>query len=404
MRIVFITSKLNFKKSGGSIEEIDFIIRTLQKLGNQVTVVTAYSQHNDLPANLPYPVIEERLPGSGLFSIGWGGRALLKKYSPQADFFHVDHLFLYAAGAYKVLGGEVPVAVFFNMFLTCWPQYESSLFPRMRRDWRRRIKEKIRWHVEHTLGMWLANHAEVFSVVSPTLRAMYREFGLKTNDERTVVVGDPINFNKIMSDNGITYDSYSRRRRSAGAVILFFSSRMSPGKGFDLLLKGFSLVKNKDAFRVILGGTGPEEKYVRQMIRDLALEKYVTLTGWVTKERLMELHKDADIFIQADWWPAGTSISLLYALAFGLPSILPGGGGLEWLAGDSALYFKYRDPADLAKKIEQLGFDSVLREKLSRNCYRRLASGDFNYEERVEELNRRMNKIYQSKLFGQQVR
>lgn len=394
MKIVFITSKLNFKKSGGSIEEMDFIIRTLQKLGNEVTVVTAFSENNDLPPNLPYPVIQEKIKGGGLLTIQKGGLYLLRKYSGQADFFHIDaHLFMYAGGLYRLLGGKTPIVAFFNMFLTCWPQYISSLFPQIKKGFFLRVKEKIRWYIERYVGMALASRIDLFSFVSPTLRGMYEDFGLKITPQNNIVVGDPIDFRKIMADNNITTESYARRNKKEGPYTIFFSSRMSPGKGFDMLLKGFSLVKNKDNFRVILGGTGPEAQYVRQMVEDLGLQKYVTLTGWVTKEKLMELHAEADMFIQADWWPAGTSISLLYALAFGLPSILPGGGGLEWNAGKSALCFKYRDPVELAQKIEQLGSDYKLREELSHNCYKRIADDEMNYEKNIQKLDLRMKEI-----------
>ncbi|MBI5728783.1 MAG: glycosyltransferase [Candidatus Magasanikbacteria bacterium] len=395
MRIVFITSKLNFTKSGGSIEEIDFIIRTLQKQGNEVTVVTAYSSANHIPDSLPYPVIPEQIKSTGYLGVQREVFALLKKYSGQADWFHIDaHLFMYGAGLWRLLGGKVPIVAFFNQFLTCWPQYISSLFPQPRQNLGCRVKEKLRWCVERVFGMFLANRIDLFSFVSPTLRGMYEDFGLQTNEKNTIVIGDPINFKKIATDNGITPDSYAFRNKHSGPITIFYSSRMSPGKGFDILLKGFSLVKNKENFKVILGGTGPEEQYVRQMAKDLGLEKYVEIPGWVTKEQLYTYYKTADIFIQADWWPAGTSISLLYALAFGLPSILPGGGGLQWNAQSGALYFTYRDCADLAEKIEELGSNHALREELSRNCFRRLAADDMRYEDLIGALGEKMKVLF----------
>ncbi|MBI5412984.1 glycosyltransferase [Candidatus Peregrinibacteria bacterium] len=394
MKIFFITSKLNFTKSGGSIEEIDFIIRNLQKQGNEVVVVTAYSSANHIPDSLPYRVVPEQIKSSGYFGIQREVIALLNKYSNQADIFHIDaHLFMYGAGFWRWRGGKVPVVAFFNQFLTCWPQYISSLFPQSKKSLRKHLKEKIRWYIERYFGIFLSNRIDLFSFVSPTLRGMYKDFGLRMNENNSLVIGDPIDFKKIMEENGITIDSYARRNKQNGPITLFYSSRMSPGKGFDIFLKGFSLVKNKDNFKVILGGTGPEEKYVRQMAKDLRLEKYVEIPGWVTKEKLYNYYKTADVFIQADWWPAGTSISLLYALAFGLPSILPGGGGLQWNAGSSALYFNYRDCNDLAKKIEELGRNYELREELSHNCFLRLATEDFNYEKQINHLYQEMQQL-----------
>ncbi len=396
MKIYFITSKLNFRTSGGSIEEIDYIIRTLIKLGNEVTVITAFSSSNDISLPLPYKVIEENVRSHGLLGMQKEVYFLLKKYSLEADIFHVDaHLFMYGAGIYKLLGGKVPIVAFFNQFLTCWPQYSSSFFPQTKVGILPRAKKKIRWLIERYVGMFLLKYLDILSYVSPNLRSMYENFGARK--EKSIVIGDPIDFKSIMEANGITPDFYRQRLKRIGPITILYSSRMSPGKGFDVLLLAFSKLKDKDHFRLILGGTGPEAQFVRDMVLRLNLTKYVTLPGWVSKEQLYEYYRTADIFIQADWWPAGTSISLLYALAFGLPSILPAGGGLQWNAGKSALYFKYRDVDELARQIERLEKDHELRVELSGNCFRRLAEDDMNMEKRIfglfKEMEDKVNSI-----------
>lgn len=393
MKIFFVTSKLNFVSSGGSIEEMDLIIRTLQGFGNEVTVVTAFSAFNDIPEPLPYKVIEENLKPSGLLGLQRGVYKLLKKYSGHADIFHIDaHLFVYGAGLYRFCGGKIPIVAFFNQYLTCWPQYQSSLFPQPTVPFLKRIKNKMRWYVEKYAGAFLADHVDIFTFVSPTLRAMYEDFGFRKS-ESDLVIGDPIDTKKIMNEGGVSEHSYIDRAGQNERVILFYSSRMSAGKGFDMLLKAFSCLENKEKYQLILGGTGPEEKYVHNMVCDLCLQNYVELPGWVTKERLYEYYKKADIFIQADWWPAGTSISLIYAMAFGVPSILPGGGGLQWNAKESALYFKYRDHNELADKIEELANDLELRKKLSHNCYKRLAEEEMNHIFQIRKLNEALRRL-----------
>ncbi|MDO8592389.1 MAG: glycosyltransferase family 4 protein [bacterium] len=393
MKIVFVTSKLNFLTAGGSVEEIDLIIRTLANLGNEVTAVTAFSLNNKITGPLPYRVCEEMIKSYRLLSIQAGVLKILRKYSSWADIFIVDaHLFMYGAGFYRKMGGKVPVVGFFNQFLTCWPQCVSSLFKQPKQNFFHKIKGKIRWWIEKYVGMSLVGNLDLFAFVSPALMAMYKEFGIRDNN-KCLVVGDPVDIKKIMAKNNITPDSYRLRNKRNGPINLFFSSRMSPGKGFDILIAGFSKIKNKKNFRLILGGSGHEEKQVKRMVQDLGLQKHVILPGWVTKEQLYRYYSEADIFIQADWWPAGTSISLYYAMAFGVPSILPGGGGLEWQAKNSALYFKYRQLDDLARKIEQLGADYKLREEISQQCYVRLSEDEMNYENNIKKLYEKMKLI-----------
>lgn len=242
------------------------------------------------------------------------------------------------------------------------------------------MKASLRWFLERTVGTFIVRHIDLLAYVSPHLRTVYEDFGFHRRNT-DLVIGDPVDFDRLAKTASIT--DYTERTSTKPPCTLFYSSRMSPGKGFDILLQGFSLVNNKDDFRLIIGGTGPEEHHVKQMIKELELDKWVTLTGWVSKDELFSLYNRADVFIQADWWKAGTSISLIYALAFGVPSILPGGGGLQWLAGNSALYFPYRHPASLAECIEAMASTS-LRKRLSRMARNRTKAPDMDYQSLIE--------------------
>jgi glycosyltransferase involved in cell wall biosynthesis len=393
MKIYFITSKLNFVHAGGSVEEFDLMIRTLRELVNDVTAVTVFSHANDIPAELPYRVIKEQITSRGLIGIQKQAYRILKKYERDADVFHIDgHLLLYAAGCYRRLGGRVPVHAFFNRELMCWPDDESTLFRQYKKHVPLfvRMKKKIRWCVERYAGMPIANGIDAASFISPQYRDMYERFGFRRGG---IVTGDPVDFDKIMREGRADEAPYAERATHDGPITLFYSSRMAPGKGFDMLLEGFSRVRSKEQFRLILGGSGPEEPFVRRRIGELNLEPYVTLTGWMSKDELFAQYRRADIFIQADWRLEGTSISLLYAMAFGVPSIIYGGGGLEWVAKDCAICFRYRDPDDLARSIERLGGDAEARQRLSANCRRRIREDELNYRVQIGRMYEEMKRI-----------
>lgn len=383
MKIYFITSKLNFRTAGGSIEEFDVMIKELTRLGNEVTAVTMFSRDNDIPDPLPYPIIEERITSSRLIPIQWQCLRILRKYEKQADFFHIDgHLFMYAGGLYRCLGGKVPVSAYFNRELSVWSDTVSTLLHTIRVSFFTSMKKSIRRLIEKYFLMPLTNGIDIILVTNPVLLRAYEAFGLNKKSPR-LILGDPLYLKKKMLENNITEESYRLRNKRNGPVVLFYSSRMAPGKGFDLLVSAFSKLKDKSAYRLILGGTGPEELQIKAMIERFNLSPYVEMPGWVSKEQLYGFYKKADIFIQARWRVELTSISLLYAMAFGIPSILPKGGGLEWDAKDSALHFKDMDADDLAKQIERLGSNPDLREQLSRACYARLSEDEMNPEKQV---------------------
>ena len=168
---------------------------------------------------------------------------------------------------------------------------------------------------------------------------------------------------------------------------------MVPGKGFELLIEAFAKVSAKEKFNLILGGIGPLEAELKQKVKNLGLANYIQMPGWVPREKFFESLKDADIFIQPRWRTDLTSISLIEAMTFGLPCILPGGGGLEWDAQRGALYFKDSDADDLARKIELLGQNPELRAKLSRECYQRLKDDEMDYEKQITKWHEAMKKI-----------
>lgn len=393
MKIYFITSKLNFLKSGGSIEEFDLMMRTLQGLGNEVVCITTFVDGNNIPNSLPYQMIEEDIPYRGMLHLQSGILRIMKKYEHDADFFHVDgHLFLYGAGLYRRLGGQVPVSAFFNRELAFFPEDRSALLVRGKISLRKRLKKYVRDKCEHTLGIFLARGLDLRAFISPMYQRMYEHVGLINNGTH-FVLGDPIDFSKLMSENGITENSYCDRIRKKGPIMLFFSSRMAAGKGFDLILAGFSKVENKENFKVVLGGSGPEEAAIHKMAHDLGIEQYVDFPGWMSKDQLYEYYKKADIFIQVGWRPEGTSISLLYAMAFGLPSIVPSDSGLAWQAQGSALTAVNGDHEGLARQIERLGNDWKLREELSQNCYLRLRDEQMNHEQVIAKWFDQMQEI-----------
>lgn len=393
MRIIFLTSKLNFTTAGGSVLDVDLKARTLQAMGNDVKMITFYSKNNDITEPVPYEVIEENASSNKLLNIQLDVYKILKKYSDQADVFSIDgHLMCYGAGLYRLLGGKVPVIAFFNRELTSWPLNKSIFFKTKSESIVRKAKKKIRWFIEKYIGMPIANNIDSFNFTNPNLQRTYENFGLAKRDS-SFIMGDLMDFSRIMKDNNISKDDYVKRNKKDGQLKVFYSARMVPGKGFDLLLTAFVKVKNKDKFHLVLGGDGHQRPLVEKMIKDLNLEKYVTLLGWVEKEEVNHHYKTADVFIQPKWRFELTSITLLEGMIFGLPCLIPGGGGMEWDAGKAALYFKYDDPNDLAVKIDQIGEDYDLRAEMSRKNYERLEEDEMNYKVKAKELEQAMKKI-----------
>lgn len=395
MKIFFITTKLKSDNTAsGSVIELDYMIRELVRLGNEVTVVTAFSRGNDLTSPPPYRLIEEWLTASRLIPIQLGIFKILKKYERDADIFHIDGQFMFGGGLYRLFGGWRPLFAFLIRPPLVKEDYTSFIFNK--RFGKKHfsfsallsfLKKKIRFFIERfVLTPILANRVDFVSVLNPLLLQEHYRFGLHPA-KLGLLIGDPYPMNEIMKRAGIDEEHYRKRTGRNSKVVLYYSGRMAPGKGYDILLAALAKVKDKKRFKLVLGGSGPEEPLVRKMIKELKLEPHVELTGWVSRDKMFEYLKMTDIYVFGRWGTTLSAISLMETMTFGIPLIVPRGTGLAWTAGKSALTFEPENPEDLARTIERLGADVELRKKLSGQCYERLKEADVDPHQTVIAMN-----------------
>lgn len=352
MKVVMFTSKLNFATAGGSVLDLHLKAESLRKLGHQVTVVTTFSHANKINQPLLYKVEEEEISAPNWFVQQWRFYFLLKKYELQTNVLYIDgNNFLYGGGFYRWLGGKIPIIAFFNIKLSCW--FNST-----------KIKSRIRLFLEHSLGVDVVNHLDAFIFTTPMIEKLYLDFGF--DKFKSHVIPDFVNTKQIVMNHQLTNEVLEEHQKSARQVIIFCSGRMIPEKGFDLIIKAFAKIKDKEKFRIIMSGNGSERDKLMSLANSFHLESFISFPGWVKKEELVDFFRSSHIFILPKWWIEYSSVLLIEAMAYGLPCIVPQGGGLEWLLGAGAYLFKEGDADSLANALEQLGQDIDCRIKLGK--------------------------------------
>lgn len=377
MRIILLTSKLNFKTAGGSVLDLHLKAKGLAELGHEITVITAYSSANYLVENLPYSVIEENIKAPGFISLQKEAFRLLRKYQREADVFYIDgQFFLYGGGLFRLLGGRAPVIAFFNIKLSCWSDTRSN---NKKQTLFTKCKRGFRLLLERHLGVPLANRLDAFIFTTPMVEKIYLDFGFKK--QKSHILPDFVNTEEIIKNRSLTMEDREKNQREKRILTIFCSGRMIPEKGFDLVIRALSLIKDRSKVRLIMGGGGPDEDRLRQLSADLNLQSVVYFPGWVEKEKMVDFFNQAQLFILPKWWIEYSSVLLIEAMAFGLPCLVPAGGGLAWLAGEGAPTFKENDIRELALRIEEMIENKNLRVQLGQKNlvkaktldYRRLA-------------------------------
>ncbi|AFV22944.1 glycosyl transferase, group 1 [Methanolobus psychrophilus R15] len=98
---------------------------------------------------------------------------------------------------------------------------------------------------------------------------------------------------------------------------VFYHGRLSPEKGVDLLIKGFSKflsVDNVKSAFLYIAGSGPQEKHIAKLVHDLNLKANVFLLGNVGKETIKNYLEKVNLAIYPSIWD-NVPISCIEAFA-----------------------------------------------------------------------------------------
>lgn len=153
----------------------------------------------------------------------------------------------------------------------------------------------------------------------------------------------------------------------AAETIRIFSNRgFYPVYDTQTLLRGFLQARASDPrLRLVLKGDGPQEEEVRHLVGSRGLADAVTFQSKTSFTQVPGDYRAADIFITTSV-SDGTPVSLLEAMASGLPCIATSVGGIpEWIAdGENGVLIPLRSPEAVADAILRLAKDPDLRSRL----------------------------------------
>jgi L-malate glycosyltransferase len=117
---------------------------------------------------------------------------------------------------------------------------------------------------------------------------------------------------------------------------VFLSLRSwEPIYGIDILVEGFAkAVKQNDNIRLLLLGSGSLKNWIETLIIENDLEPYIHRVGHVQNNELLQYYQAADVYLSSSF-SDGSSVSLMEALACGLPALVSDiPGNEEWITPD----------------------------------------------------------------------
>jgi glycosyltransferase involved in cell wall biosynthesis len=144
------------------------------------------------------------------------------------------------------------------------------------------------------------------------------------------------------------------------------------------------------SFKILIIGTGPEEKKLRKLVKKLNLKDKVIFLGHIEYQNLINYYYIADVFVRSSL-SEGLGNVFLEAMATGLPIIgTPVGGIPDFLIDrKTGLFCQIKNPQSIAQKIKEILEDDNLRKHLAKNGLR-LVREKYDWD----KISQKMNKIY----------
>lgn len=186
--------------------------------------------------------------------------------------------------------------------------------------------------------------------------------------------------------------------RRARTTEILFLGRLEEKKGIFDLVRAFAIVHQHlpDA-RLVLGGDGEHDK-VRALARELGVEQWISLPGWVAGREKADLLARAAVFVlpsHAEQMP----MTILEAMSFGTPVIATNVGAIPDMLehGKSDCIVSVGQTAALAASILSIMTDNIRRDTLAMQGLARVKS-EYIVESVINRLRRRYQELQHEKI------
>lgn len=367
MRILHITKKYPDAIGGDAVVVHNLKLHQLNS-GNEVFILTSNCKEikdeknifkyglRERPSNMDKITTRRLL---SLIILSAEAFWLLKKVKPDIIHSHSADMGFFMSFAARLYG--IPI------LNTC----HGISFADKRINFIKRIAEKI-----------FLKYSGFKKIVAVDLKGLHI---LKTSRlKNSVYIPNGVELNKSI---GITKKKNKRFK-------FLFVGRLEEQKGIIYLLQAASLLKGRD-FEVNIVGDGSQAGHLKNTAKESGLSHAVNFLGKLDDQELQDEYIYSDAFVLPSIWE-GIPLSILEAMAAGLPVIAADVGGITTLCTDrvTGLIVKPRDSAALAQAMLEVMENEELREKLARGG-RDLASG-FTWENTAAGYGKIYTEIYQT--------
>ncbi len=221
--------------------------------------------------------------------------------------------------------------------------------------------DPLRYHIYRTSDYATSRLASRFFAVSGKAARAYTDV-FNVPPDRMEVIANTVNLHAFDPAKG---PSREEARAALGFAPHEFAvvtlARLIPLKALPEAVRAVSIASKTHPVRMVIAGVGPEQATVQASID--AIDAPVKMIG---RRDAVSVLKAADLFVLPSYME-GMPVSLIEAMAMGVPCLCSNIPENTETGGDAAAYSPVRDPESFAKAIVALIEDPARREALSRD-------------------------------------
>ncbi len=214
-------------------------------------------------------------------------------------------------------------------------------------------------------GVFNSHYADQIIAVSPACRDNLLESGIPAAKITTMMNG-------VAPLTPASPERLAQLRKQLNLPQVFTAgilARLEPYKGHALLLEAAKMLRDEGRdFRILIGGSGPEEANILKTIADWHLEDRVLFLGFV--ENVSEILGLLDVQLSCSWGTEASSLSLIEGMSLGLATVASDYGGNPWqlTSGRTRLLIRSEASEALAARLRNLMDHPKLLHLLGENA------------------------------------
>lgn len=176
---------------------------------------------------------------------------------------------------------------------------------------------------------------------------------------------------------GIDIEKFNPKGKSHpdNKIKILTVTRLVEKKGLEYLIKAMpAVISEIQDINLTIIGTGPLEGHLKQIMKDMNIEKYVEFRGGVSDSELKHYYENADMFIlpciiAGNGDRDGIPVAIMEAMAMELPVISTRISGIPELVSDgiSGILVPQKNEISIADAILKLCKDRDLRHRMGEN-------------------------------------